>query len=78
MRLIPLSLALAALALAACSKDAAPNTGVSQTEEAPAVAVVGKPAPSLTVSESYNWAGGVPNLAEMRGKVVVLDYWAYW
>ena len=38
--------------------------------------LVGKPAPKLTVE---NWTGSKPlNLADLKGQVVVVDFWATW
>ena len=38
----------------------------------------GKLAPELTVNGWLNVSGPDPTLATYRGKVVVLDFWAYW
>ena len=38
--------------------------------------LIGKPAPKLQVQ---NWTNSKPlTLQGLRGKVVVLDFWAYW
>ncbi len=38
--------------------------------------LVGRPAPELTVSQ---WHGGEPvSLAELRGEIVLLDFWGSW
>ena len=38
--------------------------------------MVGKPAPKLQVAQ---WMNSKPtNLSALKGKVVVLDFWAYW
>ncbi len=38
-------------------------------------AMEGKPAPKLTTAE---WIGEPQNLADLKGKVVVVDFWATW
>jgi thiol-disulfide isomerase/thioredoxin len=38
-------------------------------------AMEGKPAPSLTVKD---WIGAVQEVAKLKGKVVVVDFWATW
>ncbi len=35
----------------------------------------GKPAPELKVTD---WIGGVQKLADLKGKIVVVDFWATW
>lgn len=51
---------------------------IEQLEKSRAVrrALVGKPAPEL----NFQWssAPGVTSLADLRGKVVVIDFWATW
>ncbi len=42
---------------------------------APLKALEGKPAPTL---ELDSWIGDTVNLADQRGKVVVIDFWATW
>ena len=37
--------------------------------------IVGKPAPELTVK---NWIGDPQKLSDLKGKVVVVDFWATW
>ncbi len=47
-----------------------------ETRDVDASSLVGKPAPALQVTE---WIGSPPQpLASLRGKVVMLDYWATW
>lgn len=38
-------------------------------------AMEGKPAPTLTTAE---WIGEPQNLADLKGKIVVVDFWATW
>ena len=80
-----------AFALVACNKDSAqareptissPQENVatsspemSMGDGAPAI---GAKAPSITVANSTNIDGTVPNLDDYLGQVVVLDFWAYW
>ncbi|MFY9233351.1 MAG: hypothetical protein WAO58_02725 [Fimbriimonadaceae bacterium] len=43
--------------------------------------LTGKKAPNITVKPLFNTEkipGGGTNLAKLRGKVVVLDFWAFW
>jgi cytochrome oxidase Cu insertion factor (SCO1/SenC/PrrC family) len=61
-------LVLGALAVAALTSSAAqsPNS------------LAGKKAPALTVQNWANTNGKTLSLAKLRGKVVVLDFWAFW
>lgn len=45
--------------------------------KAAATGVVGKPAPELHFTWT-NRAGGLKTLSELKGKVVVIDFWATW
>jgi thiol-disulfide isomerase/thioredoxin len=47
----------------------------SAAERAPITPMLGKPAPPLTLSD---WRNGQVDLAALKGKVVVLDFWATW
>ncbi len=38
----------------------------------------GKPPPALQVREWYNTQGKIPNLSDLKGKVVVIDFWGTW
>jgi len=40
--------------------------------------LVGKPAPKLTTQNWANTSGQGLSLAKLKGKVVVLDFWAFW
>ena len=40
--------------------------------------LVGKPAPKLTTQNWANTSGQALSLAKLKGKVVVLDFWATW
>lgn len=48
----------------------------AEAEAARAAALLGQPAPALT----FDWASqeGLKTLADLKGKVVVLDFWATW
>lgn len=79
------TLAIAALALfAACNKEApAPGDSSGTVVEsspsgAPDVVQLDAAAPGMTVANSYNWEGDPPTIESLKGKVVVLDFWAYW
>ena len=39
---------------------------------------IGKSAPPLAVSDWTNTNGSELSLSKLQGKVVVLDFWAYW
>jgi len=58
-------------ALIGCSVDVA-STSSDQSNP-----LIGKKAPELAVDHWLNTAKPLA-LAALRGKVVVLDYWAYW
>jgi hypothetical protein len=40
--------------------------------------LVGKPAPELKVQAWLNTPTATMSLAKLKGKVVVMDFWAYW
>jgi hypothetical protein len=40
--------------------------------------LVGKPAPALSMSGWHNTGGKALSLKSLKGKVVVLDFWAHW
>jgi thiol-disulfide isomerase/thioredoxin len=61
-RFVCLSLVMLSLALAGCAKKEKP-------------ALVGNPAPNFTVTDL---GGREVKLADLRGKVVVLNFWATW
>lgn len=48
----------------------------AEAEEAKAAALIGAPAPAL----DFDWSSepGLKSLADLKGKVVVLDFWATW
>ena len=85
--------AIVALALVACNEEAAPasedlasgepemteSSSVNETSAGESgTAMIGAKAPAITVANSLNNDGAVPNLEDYIGQVVVLDYWAYW
>ncbi|HXH60533.1 MAG TPA: hypothetical protein VNI20_04180 [Fimbriimonadaceae bacterium] len=50
-----------------------------QTQMETVALKAGDKAPDLVLDgNSYNWKGAMPKMADLKGKVVVLDYWAYW
>ena len=68
--MIHLTLALTALAALGPPDDFKRERGTEL------LAMEGKAAPALTVSD---WRGGeAMNLASLKGKVVVLDFWGTW
>jgi len=68
-----LSLLVGATVVAADLKDAAEGDPRRRSEVAP---LEGKPAPALAVT---NWLNGPgTTLADLKGKIVVLDFWATW
>ncbi len=84
MRPLLFTLAVGALVLgAACNSERDVSKPVATNTEPPAIASeegmkVGAKAPAMTVANSLNWEGGPPTLESLQGKVVVLDFWAYW
>jgi len=77
----PRSLVGALAALLASSALAAPPSFPDEwffegtNRPAPLKALEGKPAPELEVEQ---WIGDAVRLADLRGKVVVVDFWATW
>jgi len=77
----PLPLAGAFAALLAASALAAPPPFPDEwffegtNRPAPLKALEGKPSPELEVE---NWIGSATRIADLRGKVVVVDFWATW
>lgn len=70
-RMAPRKLALAcAVALALVAGSGTARQGSEN--------LVGKPAPTLKVSKWINTNGKTLSLSGLRGKVVVLDFWAFW
>ncbi len=65
---------LAALVLAAC--DSTGTGGGAESASGSSHELVGKPAPSFSVSTA-NGKGKV-DIASLKGKVVVVDFWATW
>ena len=69
------AMAMAAL-VAGCDR---PNTRHPSTDQnhapEPGHAVIGKPAPDFSVQ---NRAGGTVTLSALKGKVVLVDFWATW
>ena len=83
MRLWHITLAVATLTLsAACNREPANGQSVADVTETPDAqatgAKVGDLGPALTVANAHNWDGDPPRLEDLRGKVVVLDFWAFW
>jgi cytochrome oxidase Cu insertion factor (SCO1/SenC/PrrC family) len=82
MRPLLITLAVGALVLgAACNSKRLEPEPVATNTEQPASEEglkVGAMAPAITVANSLNWEGGPTTLESLQGKVVVLDFWAYW
>ncbi|MCI0407357.1 MAG: TlpA family protein disulfide reductase [Acidobacteria bacterium] len=75
-KLLPLALVLALMGVA-CSRGKANRDDAKKTEGAdPQTAKVGKPAPDFKAEAAVN--GKPINLAGLKGKVVLLDFWAVW
>src|SRR2546426_12713239 len=57
--------------------DEPPSPALEQNQNRAAItAMQGKPAPALAVT---NWTNTKPlQLADLKGKIVVLDFWATW
>lgn len=80
------TLAVVALALGAACTQKTVTESPAPVDEAPVTeapvaqtgAKVGDQAPALTVVNAHNWEGGPQSLDDLKGKVVVLDFWAYW
>lgn len=63
----------AALAVDSFFKD--PEFQARRSRSYPAKKLIGKPAPDILISPT----GGVPiHLSELKGKVVIIDFWATW
>lgn len=51
----------------------------SQTSRPSPKEMIGKPAPALVAEKWLNTEKGAPlSLEKLKGKVVVVDFWAYW
>jgi hypothetical protein len=70
--MIKTTLMLAALAVAPQGDDFKREQGTAL------LAMEGKPAPALQVSDWRNADDGGMTLSGLRGKVVVLDFWGTW
>lgn len=70
------------LLLAAASIMFAGVAAGAQDQSTPAAkarqAMIGKEAPELKVNQWINTDGQTPSLKDLRGKVVVLDFFAFW
>ena len=70
--LVPLLAAAALSPLAAAQKDSFQREGERELKDQ----LEGKPAPALQVE---SWLNAQPlDLASLRGKVVVIDFWGTW
>ncbi|MGB9082114.1 MAG: redoxin family protein, partial [Desulfuromonadaceae bacterium] len=67
-RILFLFIACLFLSLAACSKAGTPNKGAAATEKSPA--------PDVSVISLAN--GSTLKLSDLKGKVVLLNFWATW
>jgi thiol-disulfide isomerase/thioredoxin len=68
-----LFLSLAGLGLAGCSQD--PASSPQRTQPAIAAGEIGSQLPEFSVKDLQ---GGEISSAELRGKVVLIDFWATW
>jgi thiol-disulfide isomerase/thioredoxin len=64
------------LAFLAAALLGMPALGVADEQQYKAEALVGKPAPDITPEFALN--GKPASLADFKGKVVLLDFWAVW
>ena len=73
MRFLNVSLAVLILGLSACgeSSGGGADSASGQNHE-----LIGKPAPSFSVASANG--KGQANLASLKGKVVIVDFWATW
>src|ERR1043165_7449704 len=55
--------------------DKFPSDWYFPNRPAALIGMEGKPAPALTVKD---WIGKSQKIADLKGKVVVLDFWATW
>ena len=74
---------VAVISLMACNKDESTGAANAKPSSSSALArsekvTIGEMAPALFVENSLNNEDTVPNLDDLIGKVVVLDYWTYW
>lgn len=58
------SLLLAGLALASCAAPEQPK--------------LGSPAPEIEVGAWFNNAGADPSMASLKGKAILIEFWATW
>jgi hypothetical protein len=84
MKPIYFTLAIGALALSvSCNSERAASETRQPAVESSGPAAssgmkVGSKAPAITVANTLNWNGDPPDLESLQGKVVVLDFWAFW
>ena len=75
LRKIPLLLSLAAVVLAGCNAHTASPPRPKQKEIAPAAGEIGSRLPDFSVKDLQ---GREISSADLRGKVVLIDFWATW
>jgi thiol-disulfide isomerase/thioredoxin len=74
--LLRLASALAALSLLLSGVARADEKKKDDKKDDPHAALIGKPAPEITGDYSLN--GKATKLADLKGKVVLVDFWAVW
>jgi hypothetical protein len=74
---------LLALGIIACCAFQGPGDGFKRerngTSDAAKNAYEGKAPPAFKMEKWMNWSGAAPaSFASMKGKVILLDFWAFW
>jgi len=69
---------LAVLALASSWPGLAACASPSERLQVDSTKLIGKPAPSLQVNGWINTNGKPLALKSLKGKVVLVDFWAFW
>lgn len=73
---------LLALGLLACCAFQGTQDGFARERggagDAAKNAYEGKAPPALKAVKWMNWKGAAPTFPSMKGKVILLDFWAFW